>query len=96
MIEGDAGAGERVLDRRGDAIGVAVGGDGDGAAVVHLHQRRAYILSDGVDVADLGHLAILYVPPHRRLRRHVLLLRHVRRPSVHISPHCRSTIETEI
>lgn len=64
MVEGDAGAGERVLHRRGDAIGVAVGGDGDGAAVVHLHKSRTYILRDGVSVADLRNLAILYVPPH--------------------------------
>lgn len=37
MIEGDAGTGERVLDRRGDASGVAIGGDGNGPTVVHMN-----------------------------------------------------------
>ena len=75
VVEGDAGAGKRVLHRRGEAIGVAVGGDGDGAAVVHVHQRRAYVLGDRVRVETTRHLAVLYVPPHRYFRRRVLRLR---------------------
>lgn len=64
VVEGDAGAGERVLNRSRDAIGVAVGGDGDGPTVIHLDESRTNVLGDGVGVADLGDLAVLYVPPH--------------------------------
>lgn len=40
MVEGNSGAGERVLYRGWDARGgVSVGGDGDGATVVHADQR---------------------------------------------------------
>jgi len=35
MVEGDAGAGEGMLDGGSDASGVAVGRDRNGAAVVH-------------------------------------------------------------
>lgn len=38
VVEGDSGAGESVLYRCGDASGVAVGGDGNGATVVHANQ----------------------------------------------------------
>jgi len=92
VVEGDAGAGERVLDGGRDAVGVAVGGDGEGPAVVHLHERRAYVLRDRVRVAPLWHRAVLYVPPHRRLRPHVLRLRHRRRRSAHIPNHPRAQL----
>jgi hypothetical protein len=92
VVEGDAGAGERVLDGGRDAVGVAVGGDGEGPAVVHLHERRAYVLRDRVRVAPLWRRAVLYVPPHRRLRPHVLRLRHRRRRSVHIPNHPRAQL----
>jgi hypothetical protein len=92
VVEGDAGARERVLDGGRDALGVAVGGDGDGPAVVHLRERRAYVLGDRVRVAPFRHLAVLYVPPHRRLRPYVLRLRHRRRRSVHIPDHPRAQL----
>jgi hypothetical protein len=87
VVEGDAGAGERVLYGGGDAVGVAVGGDGDGPTVHHLHERRAYVLRDRMRVAALRHLAVLYVPPNRCLGPHVLRLRHRRRRSAHIPNH---------
>lgn len=37
VIQSDSSAGERVLDRRGDTISVAVGGDRDRPTVVHLN-----------------------------------------------------------
>lgn len=75
VVESDAGAGERLLDSGGDARGVAVGGDGHGPTVVELGEGGADVLGDGVGIAALGHLAVLDVPPHRRLRPHVLRLR---------------------
>lgn len=95
MIESNASTGERVLHRRGDPIGVAVGGDRDGTTVVHLDQGGADVLRYRVRITVLRHLAVLYVPPHRRLRSHVLSLRsrrHGRRHggghgSGHISSH---------
>lgn len=74
MVEGDSGAGEGVLDGGGDLVGVAVGGDGDRTHVVHVRQRRAYVLRDQVRIAPLRHLAVLDIPPHRRLRLSVLPL----------------------
>lgn len=93
MVEGDAGARKGLLNRGGDAIGVAIGGDGDGATVVDFDESGAYVLGDGVRVASLWHLTVLYVPPHRRLRPYVLRLRqaHLPRqspaPTSHISTH---------
>lgn len=81
MVEGDSSAGECVLYRSGDAGGVAVGGDGDGAAVVHADECRADVLSDGVGIAAFRNMAVLDVPPHRRLGRRVLRLRVRRRSS---------------
>ena len=74
MVEGDAGAGEGMLDDGSDASGVAVGGDGNGAAVVRANEGGAYVLRDGVGIASFRHVTVLYVPPHRRLRRRVLHL----------------------
>lgn len=74
MVEGDAGAGEGMLDDGSDASGVAVGGDGNGAAVVRANEGGAYVLRDGVGIASFRHVTVLYVPPHRRLRRRVLRL----------------------
>ena len=75
MIESNPSTGERVLYRRGDSIGVAVGGDGDGTTVVHLDRGGADVLRYRVRVTVIRHLAVLYVPPHRRLRSHILLIR---------------------
>lgn len=75
VVEGDTGAGERVLHRGGDASGVAVGGDGDGAAVVHANEGGTDVLRDRVRIRTLGDVAVLDVPPHRYLRRGVLRLR---------------------
>ena len=75
MIECDAGARESLLNRRGDAVGVAVGGDGNGPTIVELDQCGAYVLGDYVGFAPSGYLAVLYVPPSRRLRRAVLPFR---------------------
>lgn len=87
MVEGDAGAGEGMLDDGSDASGVAVGGDGDGAAVVHANESRTDVLRDGVRIRTLGDVAVLDVPPHRCLRRRVLRLRDRRRSiSVHERP----------
>ena len=81
MVEGNSGAGERVLYRGWDARGVSVGGDGDGATVVHADQRGADVLRDRVRIRTLGHMAVFDVPPHRYLGRGVLRLR-VRRRSI--------------
>ena len=75
VIERDAGAIERLLDGGGDSGGISVSGDGDGATVVHFDERGAYILRYGVGIAHLGHVTVLYIPPHRRLGLDVLLLR---------------------
>lgn len=75
MVKGDAGAGEGLLDGGGDAGGVSVGGNGDGTTVVDLDQGGTDVLRYGVRLAALGDLAVLYVPPHRRLRPRVLRLR---------------------
>lgn len=79
MIESDAGAGERLLHRSRDAICISIGRDGDWTTVVQLGQRGTDVLSDGVWIAALGDLAVLDVPPHRRLYRHVLRLGRERR-----------------
>lgn len=87
VIEGDSGTGERVLYRCWDARGVAVGGDGDGAAVVHANEGGTDVLRDRVRIRTLGDVAVLDVPPHRCLRRRVLRLRDRRRSiSVHERP----------
>lgn len=78
MVEGDSGAGESVLYSLGDARGVAVGGDGNGATVVHANEGGTDVLSDGVWLGALGNMAVFYVPPDRNLRRRVLCLRRVR------------------
>jgi len=72
VVEGDAGAGEGVLDVVGDAVGVPVGGDGDGAGVAGGGEGGAHVLRDEVGVAVAGDLAVLDVPPHRGLHRRVL------------------------
>lgn len=72
MVEGDAGAGEGVLDVVGDAVGVPIGGDGDGAGVAGGGEGGAHVLRDEVGVAVAGDLAVLDVPPHRGLHRCVL------------------------
>ena len=74
MVEGDAGAGEGLLNGRRNPKSVAVGGDGDGTTVVHLDESRANVPSYGVGIAALGDLTILYVPPDRRLHGGVLIL----------------------
>ena len=72
MIETDSSTREGSLNGRGNAIGVAIGGNGDWSMIVHLHQCRIYILSDCMGVASPGHLTILYIPPHRCFCRLVL------------------------
>lgn len=72
VVEGDAGAGEGVLDGVRDAVGVSVGGDGDGAGVAGGGEGGAHVLGDEVGVADAGDMAVLDVPPHRCLHRCVL------------------------
>lgn len=75
MVEGDSGGGESLLDGGVDAVGVAVSGDRDGAAVVHFDKCGTDVLSDFVWVTPFRHLTVLYVPPHRRFRRYVLRFR---------------------
>ncbi|KAK9230260.1 hypothetical protein WN944_023227 [Citrus x changshan-huyou] len=55
--------------------GIDPGGDGDGTTVVHLDRGGADVLRYRVRVTVIRHLAVLYVPPHRRLRSHILLIR---------------------
>ena len=75
MVEGDSGAVESLLDVVGDAIGVSVGVEGgEGPTVAEVDQGGADVTGDGVGIAPTWHCAVLYVPPHRRLRPHVLLL----------------------
>lgn len=64
VVEGNAGARKCLLNRRWDAIGVAVGGDVDGATIVHLDECPSNILGDGMRVTTLWNLAVLYVPPY--------------------------------
>ena len=78
VIESDAGAGERLLHESRDPISIAVGRDRDWTTLVQFGQRGTDVPSDGMRIAALGDLAVLDVPPHRRLRRHVLLLRRER------------------
>jgi hypothetical protein len=80
VVEGDAGAGESVLDVVWDAAGVSVGGDGDGAEVAGGGEGRTHVLGDEVGVAAAGDLAVLDVPPHRSLHRCVLPHSRRRRP----------------
>lgn len=78
VVKGDPSAGERLLHGRRDIARVAEGGDGHGATVTHCCQGRAYVLGDQVRITSPGNLAVLDVPPHRRLRRSVLPVRHPR------------------
>lgn len=80
MVEGDAGAGEGVLDGAGDAVGVSVGGDGDGAGVSGGGEGGAHVLGDEMGVAVAGDMAVLDVPPHRGLHRRILPHSRRRRP----------------
>jgi len=75
MVEGDAGAGEGMLDGGSDASGVAVSRDRNGAAIIHPNEGGAYVLRDGVGITPFRHLAVLYVPPNRRFGQRVLCLR---------------------
>ena len=69
MVEADAGGGKRCQDGRGDAGGVAVGGDRDGARVPRGGERGDEVVGDAVRVAAAArHRALVDVPPHRRLR----------------------------
>lgn len=74
MIKRYAGAGEGVLDGGGEAIGVAVGGDGKRTKVVQVDEGRAYVLGNGVRVESFGDLAVFYIPPHRCLCPRILTL----------------------
>lgn len=85
VVKGDASAGERLQHGRRYIVRVAEGGDGHGATVTHCCQGRAYVLGDQVRITNPGNLAVLDVPPHRRLRRRVLPVRHPR-PLPPISP----------
>ena len=80
MVEGDAGAGESVLDVVGYLVGVSVRGDGDGASVAGGGEGGAHVLDDELRVAAAGDAAVLDVPPNRRLRHRVLPHR---RPPLH-------------
>jgi len=80
VVEGDAGAGEGVLDVVWDAVGVSVGGDGDGAGVAGGGEGGTHVLGDEVGVAAAGDMAVLDVPPHRCLHRCVLPHNRRRRP----------------
>jgi hypothetical protein len=72
VVEGDAGAGEGVLHVVGDAAGVPVSGDGDGAGVAGGGEGGAHVLGDAVRVAAAGDVAVLDVPPDRGLRDSIL------------------------
>ncbi|TQD82903.1 hypothetical protein C1H46_031567 [Malus baccata] len=85
-----------MLNKIKDVVGVAVGGDGDGPTIIHLHEGRTDVLGDGIGIVDFRDLAVLYVPPHRHFGVHVLRLRHTdggrprhRGASVDIPRHCR-------
>ena len=80
VVEGDAGAGEGALDVVWDAVGVSVGGDGDGAGVAGGGEGGTHVLGDEVGVAAAGDMAVLDVPPHRCLHRCVLPHNRRRRP----------------
>jgi hypothetical protein len=81
VVEGDAGAGEGVLHVVGDAAGVPVSGDGDGAGVAGGGEGGAHVLGDAVRVAAAGDVAVLDVPPDRGLRDRVLPHRRRRPPA---------------
>lgn len=67
MIEGNAGAREGMGDISRDGVDVAEGGDGEGPAVAHLLQGGGDVAGDGVGVTPSWYMAVLYVPPYRRL-----------------------------
>lgn len=67
MIEGYAGAREGMGDMSRDGVDVAEGGDGEGPAVAHLLQGGGNVAGDGVGVTPSWDMAVLYVPPYRRL-----------------------------
>lgn len=89
MIKGDPRTGEGLLDRRRNARGVPVGGDWNRAAIIELREGGAYVLGDRVRITPLGDLAVLDVPPDRRLRLHVLRLRRAGAAHVPAAAHCR-------
>ena len=55
------------MDGRGNAVGVAVGGDGDGADVVGVDEGGGNVLRDGVRVLAGRNVAVVNVPPDRNL-----------------------------
>ena len=71
VVEGNAGAGVGVLDGGRDAVGVTIGGDGEGAGVVDADEGGGYVLSDGIGVVAFGNTTVVNVPPHRNLGRRV-------------------------
>lgn len=75
MVKRDAGGRQGLLDRRRDASGVPVSQYRDRTAVVHVDERGTDVPGDRVGVGTLGDLAVLDVPPSRRLGLNVLLLR---------------------
>lgn len=92
MIKGDPGTGESLLNRGRNARGVSVGGDRDGAAVIELREGGAYVLGNRVRITPLRDLTVLDIPPHRRLRHHVLRLS---RAAVHCQPDPAANRTTE-
>lgn len=83
MIEGNAGARKGMRNMRRDGIDVAEGGDGEGTAVARLLQGGEDA-GDGVGVTPSWDMAVLYVPPYRRLRHGVRRRRlNVRRRITH-------------
>lgn len=71
MVEGNPGARKGMGDMRRDGIDVAEGGDGEGPAVAHLLQGCGDVAGDDVGVTTSWDMAVLYVPPYRRLRHGV-------------------------
>lgn len=95
MIEADAGGGERRQDGRGDAGGVAVGGDRDGPHVPRGGERGDEVVGDAVRVAAAaGHRALVDVPPHRRLHRRRRRSR--RRALAHGPPRVRRAVDRRV
>lgn len=77
VIEGDASAGEGLLDSSRDVTSISISPDGNRALVVHLRQPRSNVLSDEVWIASSGNLTVLDIPPHRRLRLRILSVGHL-------------------
>lgn len=72
MVEADPGAREALDDGGRNVVGVAVSPDVEGTPIVHLLQGHADVACDGVGIATLGDMAVLDVPPNRRLRHRIL------------------------